>query len=752
MPAPLTNAEAWGVIATSRLTEIGRHPREEAIVTPVSNTGSRAEQLAALERLLSLCEVQSVRSGVPLPLGAHIHGDGVNFAIFSRHATGVRLDLFAHAQDAEPARSIILDAVRNKTGDIWHVWLAGIAPGQLYGFRIAGPYSPHEGHRFNPNKLVVDPYATGILSPPGSDHRSAVGYDPASPQLDLSFSEIDDAATAPKCVVAQPHFDWQGDQPLRHPWTATVIYELNVRGYTIGPGAGVQFPGTYRGLIEKIPYLQDLGATAVELMPVQEFNEHGLLRVDPRTAEPLRNFWGYDPIGFFAPKASYASVREGGAHGLEFKEMVRAFHRAGLEVILDVVFNHTCEGSELGPTVGFRGIDNAIYYWLDNDKRLYRDFTGTGHTVNASHPVVRDLVLDALRYWVMEMHVDGFRFDLASVLGRDRNGQVIADSPLLERIAEDAILRDTKLIAEAWDAAGAYQVGTFSLRRWAEWNGRFRDDVRRFWRGDAGMTGAFASRICGSSDLYAGSGKGPECSINFVACHDGFTLNDLVSYQRKHNEANGESNRDGSDDNCSANYGVEGVSGDPAVEAVRRSQIKNFLLTLAISRGVPMLLGGDEFRRTQRGNNNAYCQDNATSWLDWSLRRQHEDILRFSRNMFAFRRAHPVLRQERFYTANDIQWFDPSGHSPDWPDPQLRSVACLLRAEDGPALFLMFNADREPRDFALPPPPRGGGWHRAIDTALAAPLDCCDAGTETALASQASYPLQSRSSAILVVR
>jgi glycogen operon protein len=720
--------------------------------TRVSQPHSNAEQLAELERLLKLCEVQAVRSGVPLPLGAHPRGEGVNFAIFSRHATGVRLDLFAHPEDAMPTRSIILDAARNKTGDIWHVWLAGVGSGQIYGFRIAGPYAPPEGHRFNPNKLVVDPYATAIVSPAGRDFRAAVAYDPLSAQKDLSYSEDDDAAAAPKCLVTHEHFDWQADQPPRHSWTSTVIYELHLRGYTIDPSAGVRFPGTYRGLIEKIPHLKDLGITAVELMPVQEFNEYNVSRADPRTGERLKNFWGYDPLGFFAPKASYASIRHEGAQVLEFKEMVQAFHREGLEVILDVVFNHTCEGDELGPTVCFRGIDNAIYYWLDDDKRFYRDFTGTGQTVNAAHPVVRDLILDALRYWVMEMHVDGFRFDLASVLGRDVHGRILADAPLLERIAEDPILRDAKLVAEAWDSAGAYQVGAFSERRWAEWNGRFRDDVRRFWRGDAGMLGAFASRICGSSDLYARSGKGPECSINFVTCHDGFTLNDLVSYERKHNEANGEDNRDGEDENYSANYGVEGESDVPAVEAVRQRQIKNFLLTLAISRGVPMLLGGDEFRRTQQGNNNAYCQDNQTNWLDWSLRHRHDEILRFARNVLALRRAHPVLRREAFYTHEDIQWFDARGGGPGWSNPRSRSLACLIRAEDGPALYLMFNADSEPISFVLPEPPRPGPWRVAVDTAEPSPQDCRAAGEEGALATQTSYAVGARSSAMLVAR
>jgi glycogen operon protein len=708
-----------------------------------------SEQLDELERLLGLCEVQAVRSGSPLPLGAHLRGSGANFAIFSRHATGVRLDLFLRAEDAVPARSIILDAARNKTGDIWHVWVDRIPPGQLYGFRIAGPYAPDQGHRFNPNKQVLDPCAKAIVPAPGRDSRLAVGYDPSSPRKDLSFSDIDNAGTAPKCVVTHEDFDWRGDQPLRHPWTSTVIYELHVRGYTIDPSAGVQAPGTYRGLIEKIPYLKDLGVTAIELMPVQEFNEHDVWRVNPKTGERLKNFWGYDPVCFFAPKASYASVRDHGAQVLEFKEMVRAFHRAGLEVILDVVFNHTGEANELGPTVSFRGIDNAIYYWLADDKRFYRNFTGTGQTVNAAHPVVRDLILDALRYWVMEMHVDGFRFDLASVLGRDVYGHVLADAPLLERIAEDPILRDAKLIAEAWDVAGAYQVGAFSQRRWSEWNGHFRDDVRRFWRGDPGMMGRFASRISGSSDLYEGSGKGPECSVNFVTCHDGFTLNDLVSYARKHNTANGEGNRDGADENFSANHGAEGESADPAIEAVRQRQIKNFVLTMAISRGVPMLLGGDEFRRTQRGNNNAYCQDNATGWVDWSLADRHQDLVQFTRQVFAFRRAHAVLRREAFYTDRDVQWFDPAGRAPDWLDPNQKRLACLVHGRHGPDLYLMFNADTEPASFVLPELAGSRHWGLAVDTAQPS-VDEAMQGGGGCVVNGSHYALASRCAAILV--
>jgi glycogen operon protein len=454
-------------------------------------------------------------------------------------------------------------------------------------------------------------------------------------------------------------------------------------------------------------------------------------------------------VSFIAPKASYASLSSNGAQVLEFKEMVRACHRGGLEVILDVVFNHTGEANELGPTLSFRGIDNAIYYWLADDRRFYRNFTGTGQTVNASHPVVRDLILDALRYWVMEMHVDGFRFDLASVLGRDAEGRVLADAPLLERIAEDPILRDAKLIAEAWDVAGAYQVGSFSQRRWAEWNGHFRDDVRRFWRGDAGMRGRFASRICGSSDLYAGSGKGPECSVNFVTCHDGFTLNDLVSYTQKHNAANGERNRDGVNENHSANYGFEGDTTDAAIEVARQRQIRNFLLTLAISRGVPMLLAGDEFRRTQRGNNNAYCQDNEISWIDWSLSERHRDLVRFTRRVFAFRRAHAVLRREAFYTDRDIEWFDPGGRRPEWSDPRQRGLACLIRGQDGPDLYLMFNAGADPASFVLPALARPGRWELAIDTGQPA-MDADGAERDASVVKGPFYALGSRSSAILV--
>ena len=699
-----------------------------------------------------ISERADVRAGSPLPLGAQESGGGVNFAIFSRHASRVRLELFDRPEDAVPARAIDLDSLHNRTGDVWHVWVQGIGPGQLYAYRVDGPYDPSQGHRFNFNRLLLDPFATAISRLPNWDFGPARGYDPSAPERDLVRSSTDDAGDMPKCVFVNEPFEWDGDQPLRHPWSKTVIYETHIRGFTIHPSSGVEHPGTYRGLIEKIPYLKDLGRTAVELMPVQEFNETSVTRRNPQTGQPLRDYWGYDPVVFFAPKASYSSSGGLGQQKLEFKEMVRAFHEADIEVVLDVVFNHTAEGDELGPTLCFRGVDNAIFYTLADDKRRYKDYTGTGNTINANHPVVRDNILAALRYWVVEMHVDGFRFDLASVLGRDGTGKLLADAPLLARIAEDPILRDVKLIAEAWDAAGAYEVGSFSARRWAEWNGRYRDDVRRFWRGDDGMLGLFASRICGSADIYTKSGKGPEGSINFVTCHDGFTLNDLLSYRHKHNEANGEDDHDGTDYNFSENYGVEGVTADPGIEALRNVQIKNFLLTLLISRGVPMLLGGDELRRTQGGNNNAYCQDNETSWHDWSGLQRHKDIYRFARGMIAFRRAHPTLSEEHFYTDAEMRWFGSQGGLPNWTVPKEKQLACLIHEDEQRALYLMFNASTDAVSFSLPAVRPGARWHVAADTSREAPQDLFAAGEEPLWEDPRTYQLRPRSSAILLTQ
>jgi len=697
-------------------------------------------------------ERADVRAGSPLPLGTQETGGGVNFAVFSRHASRVRLELFDRPEDPVPARVIDLDAARHRTGDVWHVWVAGIGPGQFYAYRVDGPYEPNEGHRFNFNRLLLDPFATAITRLPPWDFASARGYDPSAPEQDLALSTLNNSRSVPKCVFVSEPFEWDGDQPPRHPWSKTLIYETHVRGFTIHPSSGVEHPGTYRGLMEKIPYFKELGVTVVELMPVQEFNENSVTRRNPRTSQPVRNYWGYDPVLFFAPKASYSSSGSLGQQKLEFKEMVRAFHKAGIEVILDVVFNHTAEGNELGPTLCFRGMDNAIFYTLADDKRYYKDCTGTGNTINANHPVVRDHILAALRYWMIEMHVDGFRFDLASVLGRDETGKLLANAPLLERIAEDPILRDVKIIAEAWDAAGAYQVGSFSERPWAEWNGRYRDDVRRFWRGDDGMLDSFASRICGSADIYTPSGKGPEGSINFVTCHDGFTLNDLVSFRHKHNEENGENNHDGTDANFSENYGAEGATTDARIEALRRSQLKNFMLTLLISRGVPMLLGGDEFRRTQGGNNNAYCQDDETSWYDWTCLERHREIFRFTRGMIAFRHVHPILSNERFYTDAEIHWFGPDGGLPNWADPKGKTLACLIQENQQDGLYLMFNAGADAVDFALPPALPGARWYRAIDTSREAPQDLFAAGEEPPWEDPHTYRVGSRSSVILLAR
>ena len=691
-----------------------------------------------------------IRVGSAMPLGTFQREDGGNFAVFSRHATRVRLELFDLPEDAMPARVIDLDPVHNRTGDVWHVWVDGIRSGQLYAYRMDGPYQPKEGHRFNFSKLLLDPFATAISRITNWDFGPARGFDPANSEQDLVCSSVYDAAAMPKCIFTHEHFDWQNDLSPKLPWSKTIIYEAHIRGFTIHSSSGVAHPGTYRGLMEKIPYLKELGVTAVELIPVFEFNEFQVQGVNPQTGKPLKNYWGYDPVAFLSPKASYSSSGGFGQQKIEFKEMVRALHDAGLEVILDVVFNHTAEGNELGPTLSFRGIDNAIFYMLESDQRYYKNYAGTGNTLNANHPVVRDYILSALRYWVIEMHVDGFRFDLATILGRDSYGELLANAPLLEAIAEDPFLRDVKIIAEAWDIAGAYEVGSFSERRWAEWNGHYRDDIRRFWRGDDGMLGLFANRICGSADIYAASGKGPEGSINFVTCHDGFTLNDLVSYCYKHNEANGKNNHDGTNTNYSENYGVEGEALDARIEALRKVQVKNFLLTLLISRGVPMLLGGDEFRRTQGGNNNAYCQDNETSWHDWSFLEKYSDIFRFTCGMIAFRKAHPVLSTERFYTDDEIHWYSPQGELPNWADPKAKQLACMIHEDAECTLYFMFNASDEVVDFRLPNILSKFQWYLTIDTSRESPQDLLDDGEAQLLDNQHTYHVNARTSVILL--
>ena len=662
-----------------------------------------------------------VSPGRPLPLGTEERFGGFNFSIFSRHAARIELLLFEDARISEPVLVVDLGRPHHRTGDIWHALVEGARCGQAYAYRVHGPWAPERGERFDGTALLLDPIAYAIS---GAPFR--------------------------RSVLVDRRFDWQTTTRPRTPWSDTVIYEAHVRGLTIDPSAASPRPGTFLGLIDKIPYFGELGITAVELLPVHEFDDRLPIAGDGS----LRNYWGYNTVAFFAPSQRYAIVDgQAGATAAEFRTMVRALHRAGIELILDVVFNHTAEGNEHGPLFNFRGFDNPIYYLLDNDRRGYVNFSGCGNTVNCNHPVVRDYIIDCLRYWTTEMHVDGFRFDLASVLGRDEAGNLAANPPLLERIAEDPILRDVKLIAEAWDAGGAYQVGSFPGQRWVEWNGRYRDDVRRYWRGDPGMTGALATRLCGSADLYQREDKEPVNSVNFVTCHDGFTLNDLVSYSDKHNEANGEGNRDGTDANYSFNCGIEGPTGDSAIETVRLRQIKNMLATLLLSRGVPMLLGGDEFRRTQRGNNNAYCQDNAVSWYDWRLLDKNRELFRFVRKLIAFRKRNPVLSADAFYTPDDVEWFGESGEPVRW-DGDSRSLGVLVRPHladtsriQPAALCLLFNAAQSPAEFRLPSV--ASRWRLFLDTGKTAPDDIVAAGAEPSIRDGGQYRLMPRSLAVL---
>ncbi len=657
-----------------------------------------------------------IGQGKPLPLGLSQSDDGFNLAVFSRHATGMGVLIFDGGR-AQPIETVTLDPGRNRTGDIWHARLNRDLRGKSYALRVEGPWSPEHGHRFDPRMPLLDPYA---LAMSGSAEWHATTPEPLGERPHPIYSA--------RALATDHEFDWQDDNAPGHSWADTVIYETHVRGLTVHPSSGAVHRGKYLGLVEKIPYLRALGITAVELMPVQEFCEY---EIGLGTGKSLRNYWGYNPVALFAPKASYAAGNDVHAALNEFKTMVRELHRAGIEVILDVVFNHTAEGNERGPTFSFRGLDNAIYYLLEPATGRYIDYTGCGNTLNCNHPVVRSLIVDCLRQWVSYFHIDGFRFDLASILGRDTEGRLLANPPLLEQIAEDPLLHHTKLIAEAWDLGGAFQVGRFPGRRWAEWNSNFRDDVRRFWRGDPGMSGAFATRLCGSADLYQSRHESPVNSINFVTCHDGLTLNDLVSYARKHNEANGEGNRDGISENYSENNGAEGPSDDAAVENMRLQQIKNFFVTLLVSRGVPMLLGGDEFRRTQQGNNNAYCQDNEISWYDWRLAQSNAGLQRFVSRLIAFRRAHPVLSAETFYTDADIHWFGVDDRAPEWHGRENR-LGCMILQRDGgssSAICLLFNAALHPSRFVLPRPPEGQ-WRIVVDTAQASPADVSDPGEE----------------------
>jgi len=650
--------------------------------------------------------------GRSFPLGATVYPDGVNFSVYSRSAAGMELVLFDDADAREPSRVIVCDPRRNRSVYYWHVFVPGLRAGQLYGFRAYGPYAPERGMRFDPSKLLLDPYGRAVAIGKNYDRQRA-------------RHPGDNAPWAMKSVVVDPSaYDWEGDLPLERPFSKTIIYEMHVAGFTRHPTSGVapERRGTFAGLIDKIPYLTSLGITAVELLPVFQFDEHD-------APKGHLNYWGYSPVSFFAPHGAYCSRRDTLGALDEFRSMVKALHRAGIEVILDVVYNHTAEGDQRGPTLCFRGLSNPTYYVLDRaDLASYANFSGTGNALNANHSVVRRLVLDSLRYWVMEMHVDGFRFDLASVFSRDEAGRPLTNPSLLWEIETDPSLAGTKIIAEAWDAAGLNQVGSFIGERWKEWNGHFRDDVRSFFRAEAGTVTRLRDRVLASPDLFGTDRQGPEQSVNFVTCHDGFTLNDLVSYEVKHNEANGEDNRDGTDDNRSWNCGAEGPSEDPAIESLRNRQVKNFLAVTILALGTPMILMGDEVRRTQRGNNNAYCQDNDTSWFDWSLLSRHADVLRFVQLLTRIRLDFDIdpagaeMSLSQFLAEAEIEWHGVRLHAPDWSAGS-HSLAVAVRAPRGTRrLLVILNAYWEPLEFELPASPRR--WRRLVDTALPSPDDC----------------------------
>jgi glycogen operon protein len=661
--------------------------------------------------------------GLPQPKGASFQLGGVNFALFSRHATTVSLVIVLQDDSDSDQKKIeiALDPFINKMGDIWHILVHGLPDHFKYGYRLDGPYDPRgEGHHYNDQLVLIDPYARIIAPKFWGEDRNSFGKDPC-------------------CMVPEALYDWEGDRPLGTPLKDSVIYELHVRGFTVHPTSGVQCPGTFAGIVEKIPYLQELGITAVELMPITEFNENETIFNNPFTGERLKNFWGYSPLSFFAPKSGYCCV--GNNQVNEFRDMVKALHSAGIEVILDIVFNHTAEGGMDGPTISFRGIDNTIYYLLDAETREYLNYSGCGNTVNCNHPIVRNLIMNVLRWWVVEMHVDGFRFDLASILGRDQQGNVLSNPPVVEQIAEDPVLSSSKIIAEAWDAAGLYQVGSFSThQRWAEWNGRFRDDVRAFMCGYPGNVSALATRIAGSADLYSHNDRQPCNSINFITSHDGFTLSDLVSYNGKHNLMNGEENRDGDNNNISWNSGDEGKTSDREILALRARRIRTMAVILFLSQGVPMLVAGDEFGRTQEGNNNAWCQDNEISWINWELLDRNRSQFEFFRKLIRLRRDHPVFRRDDFFIPahpendppqhHEISWQGLEPGKQDWSD-TIHTLAFTLSGsvleEVDDDFFVMLNSDREKEQtFIIPKPPaphQQSGWVKIIDTCLEAPDD-----------------------------
>jgi glycogen operon protein len=681
-------------------------------------------------------EVEITR-GHPLPLGATVMRGGINFSVFSKAATTVNLVLFDRDRP-EPLVEFPLDARYHRTGDVWHIFIKTLDPGIEYGYRMdREPNETPQLNRFDKRVALVDPYAKALTK-----------------RWPLPANNGESYTLVPsRARVIDSEFDWGFERPLNYHLADSIIYEVHVKGFTQA-APEVDQPGTFCGLVQRIPYLQELGVTAVELMPVTDFAED-LPRTNPLNGQPLTNYWGYHPLSFFALKDSFAGTSDAIS---EFKTMVKALHDAGIEVLLDMVFNHTAEGDQNGPTLSYRGLDNETYYLIDPENGNYQNYSGCGNTLNCNHPVVRDLILDSLRYWVTEMHVDGFRFDLASILGRGRDGSVLTNPPLLERIAADPVLAGVKLIAEAWDAAGLYQVGSFPhWGRWAEWNGKFRDDVRRFVKGDEGMVSALATRLTGSADLYQGSGRAPFHSINFITSHDGFTLADLVSYNQKHNEANGEDGRDGGNDNHSWNCGAEGPTSSAAINELRLQQMKNLAALLLLSHGVPMILSGDEVGRTQGGNNNAYCHDNALNWFDWTLLETNAEIFRFFKLLVRFRKAHAVLRPRAFGRDKDeggpaLSWHGTAAWRPDWSHAS-RSIAMMLSDEtSGEDLLVIANAHWEPLEFRVPTCREGRRWRRFMDTARPAPGDICEPGEECYVCNDCELSVAAHSVVVLVAR
>ncbi len=682
--------------------------------------------------------------GHTYPLGATVQEDGVNFALFTKNATSVQLLLFDRADDPEPSHVFDLDPRLNKTFYYWHIFVEGIGHGQVYAYRVDGPFRPERGLRFNKLKLLLDPYAKSVASEPHWSRAEAYGFG-------------DNTATAMKNVVIDSSdYDWEGDEPLGRSMEESVIYEMHVGGFTRHNSSGVAHRGTYAAVVDKIPYLLDLGITAVELLPVQQFDAQDVGVPYGPSGQRLTNFWGYAPVAFFAPHGAYCVSPNPADSVREFRDMVKALHRAGIEVILDVVFNHTAEGNESGPTICFKGLENRAYYMLESDQRLYGNFSGCGNTIMSNHSIVRRLILDCLHYWVQEMHVDGFRFDLASVMSRDEQGHPMINPPIVWSIESDPLLASTKIIAEAWDAGGLYQVGEFTGERWAELNGRCRDAMRRFVRGDEGVIRDLACCLIGSTDLVPEEERSTYQSVNFITCHDGFTLNDLVSYNEMHNLANGEGNRDGHDANFSWNYGVEGPTDDPEIEQLRQRQIKNFLAILFISQGTPMLMYGDEMRRTQRGNNNAYCQDNEIGWFDWRLLEQNAALYRFCRGLMRLRRTHPTLCKKRVVECDldansdaGLRWHGVRVGEPDWGDAS-HSLAYTLFGVDGDVDFhVILNAYWESLPFELPAPRHQRTWLRVVDTGLASPHDLAEPGAEVPVTTGV-YHAGSRSVVVLL--